>query len=326
MKTITLAAFAASTALAFAAPAQAGTLIDAYSIFSAQGASPGVGLLAGDTLSPNSSFGTPFMAHGLAYQAGSIFLSGHESSGLLTGGYLKSYNLTGTETASLYGASFVEWGPVAAGNGSVFAGATSFALSGSEYSVNFYNSDLSSQGVSISLSEAATGLAFTGGGLFVAYGSTLARYDLSGSLLGSHDFGSVDIGALAYGNGTLFASYATGSQFGWAAVDPLTFLSAGANVVTDAEVRGLAFGDGGLFVSTEFSLAKYDLAGNQTNLMDTGPVVSNGPLAFIPGGTRPRDPRDPDGGVPEPGTWALMLLGFAGAGAALRSRRRQIAA
>ncbi|MBL8773372.1 MAG: PEP-CTERM sorting domain-containing protein [Phenylobacterium sp.] len=28
------------------------------------------------------------------------------------------------------------------------------------------------------------------------------------------------------------------------------------------------------------------------------------------------------GGVPEPGTWALMILGFGGAGAALRSRRR----
>jgi len=31
-------------------------------------------------------------------------------------------------------------------------------------------------------------------------------------------------------------------------------------------------------------------------------------------------------GVPEPGTWALMILGFGGAGAMLRSRRRQIAA
>jgi len=26
--------------------------------------------------------------------------------------------------------------------------------------------------------------------------------------------------------------------------------------------------------------------------------------------------------APEPGTWALMLMGFGGAGAALRSRRR----
>jgi len=32
------------------------------------------------------------------------------------------------------------------------------------------------------------------------------------------------------------------------------------------------------------------------------------------------------GGVPEPATWALMLLGFGGAGAAIRSRRRALAA
>jgi hypothetical protein len=31
---------------------------------------------------------------------------------------------------------------------------------------------------------------------------------------------------------------------------------------------------------------------------------------------------DVTGGVPEPGTWALMILGFGGAGASLRMRRR----
>jgi hypothetical protein len=35
------------------------------------------------------------------------------------------------------------------------------------------------------------------------------------------------------------------------------------------------------------------------------------------------DPGSGPGGVPEPGTWAMMLLGFAGAGFALRRRRRQ---
>jgi len=37
-------------------------------------------------------------------------------------------------------------------------------------------------------------------------------------------------------------------------------------------------------------------------------------------------PEGPGGGVPEPGTWALMILGFGGAGAMLRSRRRALAA
>jgi hypothetical protein len=35
----------------------------------------------------------------------------------------------------------------------------------------------------------------------------------------------------------------------------------------------------------------------------------------------PGDPNDPVGGIPEPGTWALMILGFGAAGAALRRRK-----
>jgi hypothetical protein len=31
------------------------------------------------------------------------------------------------------------------------------------------------------------------------------------------------------------------------------------------------------------------------------------------------------GAIPEPGTWALMIMGFGGAGAMLRSRRRALA-
>jgi hypothetical protein len=30
--------------------------------------------------------------------------------------------------------------------------------------------------------------------------------------------------------------------------------------------------------------------------------------------------------VPEPGTWALMIMGFGGAGAMIRSRRKALAA
>ncbi|HLZ85163.1 MAG TPA: PEPxxWA-CTERM sorting domain-containing protein [Caulobacteraceae bacterium] len=38
------------------------------------------------------------------------------------------------------------------------------------------------------------------------------------------------------------------------------------------------------------------------------------------------DVATPSAGVPEPATWALMLLGFTGLGAALRSRRKSLAA
>ena len=38
------------------------------------------------------------------------------------------------------------------------------------------------------------------------------------------------------------------------------------------------------------------------------------------------DPTPPVGGIPEPSTWAMMILGFGAAGAAMRSRRRPVAA
>ena len=45
------------------------------------------------------------------------------------------------------------------------------------------------------------------------------------------------------------------------------------------------------------------------------------PIAVDPGGPPPIDPPPAvRGGVPEPGTWALMILGFAFCGAALRRR------
>lgn len=37
-----------------------------------------------------------------------------------------------------------------------------------------------------------------------------------------------------------------------------------------------------------------------------------------------RDAFAPTGAVPEPATWALMILGFGAAGAALRGRRRAL--
>ena len=43
-------------------------------------------------------------------------------------------------------------------------------------------------------------------------------------------------------------------------------------------------------------------------------------LGFLPDALPPGDP--PTAGVPEPASWALMLLGFGGLGAALRARRR----
>jgi hypothetical protein len=56
--------------------------------------------------------------------------------------------------------------------------------------------------------------------------------------------------------------------------------------------------------------------------------VINGPeidFTSITGATFSVDGIAETGGVPEPATWAVMLLGFGGVGAGLRARRRQIA-
>lgn len=43
-----------------------------------------------------------------------------------------------------------------------------------------------------------------------------------------------------------------------------------------------------------------------------------------PGDPPPPPPPPPVGGIPEPGTWALMILGFGAVGAAMRRRRRAV--
>ncbi len=325
-------AAAAATVLAVSlGGAQAGTVIDGASIFSLNGNAPTVGLFAGDTLAPASGFAAAFPIQGIAYMGGRVFISG-TSDGFLGGGTLYGYDLGGNLQASEYGLSFVSWDALSAGGGSLYAGARKSGLSGATFWVDTYDADLAFQST-FEVPEAVTGVAFTGGGLFVSYGSTLAHYDLAGGLIDSHDYGLVDITGLAYGGGKVFAAFDSGDQYGWASIDPILFNSGGATVYTDAPVTGLAYGDGGLYVSTQFELAKFDLAGTKTLSLDTGPIVSNGPLAFMPGAGTPRDPCEPGtricpGGsaAPEPSAWALMILGFGAAGAALRQRRRLVSA
>jgi hypothetical protein len=50
---------------------------------------------------------------------------------------------------------------------------------------------------------------------------------------------------------------------------------------------------------------------------DNGSTINLPPIAFLSGVNSP-----PGLGVPEPATWALMMLGFGGAGLAIRSRRK----
>jgi len=261
-------------------------------------------------LNQTGSFVTPREAVGLAAGGGSLFVSSLDGPT----NYLERYGLDGVQTGSYALGPLVTPGALAFGGGALYGAFATLTLGGDIYSINDFTPDFGfGSSLNIILPTMATGLAYGDGNLFVAYDSTLARYDLTGQLLGSYDFGTVSLGALTYGAGQLFAAYQSGASFGFASVDPLTFLAGGANVSTDSQVNGLAFGDGGIFASFEHGIARYDLAGQQVASLDTGRQV-NGPLAYAA-----------TSAAPEPAAWALMILGFGAAGAALRSRRRPFA-
>lgn len=317
----------AATALVLSAAAHAGTVVNAYSVFSLDGATGGLGFHSSSTLDMNTSFSTPFVADGLAYGAGGYFITGAKDSGVLTGNYLMRLNTSGDATASEYGGSFVDWGPLAYGDDTLFASQTTFGFDGAHHSVSFYNSDLTSQGLSIDIDGQINGLAYGADSLFVSYGSKIARYSLTGDLMDAFEYGIPDIGALAFGDGKLFAAFSESSQYGWATINPdVLWMSAGASVTTDDAVVGLTFGEGKVFASTDFGLARYGLDGTLEDYDAAFPLINYGLLAYTGGpGRDDCEPGSrvctPGGGVPEPSTWALMIVGFGGAGVALRRRR-----
>lgn len=305
-----VAAVAAIALLSGGATAQAGDLYDAYQIPNNQHdrgvATYDDGLSAKIT---ESYLQQP--AVGLAAGNGSLFVStlGSPSNNI------ERYDLDGVQTGILAMGPLGQAGALVFGDGALYGAFSTQTLGGTAYEVTSLSSDLDFTGAfSIDLPTMATGLAFGDGSVFVAYDSTLARYDLTGQLLGLHDFGTVSFSALTYGAGQLFAAYDTGSAYGFASVDPLSWLAGGANVATDTRVNGLAFGDGAVFASFDDSLAKYDLAGNELASFDTGRQV-NGALAFMSASV-----------APEPSAWTLLILGFGLSGAAIRARHARPAA
>jgi hypothetical protein len=99
-------------------------------------------------------------------------------------------------------------------------------------------------------------------------------------------------------------------------VMPILFFSAGGSPITYPTGQMLNFtaGDTPLLGATgDFGFATF------VNVPDLPP-----PVIFPPGNGEPGDNNGIDA-VPEPAAWALMLLGFGGAGAVLRRRRRAVA-
>ena len=108
----------------------------------------------------------------------------------------------------------------------------------------------------------------------------------------------------------------------WADLDPTkTFFSAGsgttlnfAETLFGEQILSLHFGNAGSGLGNHTILYLFDFGltgANSVMLNQQG--WSNGVLVTPPGGTPP---------VPEPATWAMMLMGFGAAGYAIRRRRK----
>lgn len=123
-------------------------------------------------------------------------------------------------------------------------------------------------------------------------------------------------------------------------LDSLSF-NAGDNLTSDLSSTGIQYNNGqfnGLEFITDFTFAGHsyqfqidgpvitvlpvDASGNPTSfnsLINATINTGNGSLSNLTPFTPTSPPPPP---VPEPAAWAMMLMGFAGLGAAMRARRR----
>ena len=118
-------------------------------------------------------------------------------------------------------------------------------------------------------------------------------------------------------HGTFSGAQILGVNFGSTTSFQDAILSGGSVTFTSDIVGFSAVGDKGLSLELTSVLPFYGALPGQSLLTFTG--VSTGSFAsdLSSGGG--------GGGVPEPGVWAMMMVGLAGIGAAVRRRKRQVA-
>ncbi len=270
---------------------------------------------------------------GLAWGQGSLYVASDENHNVTR------FDAGGMQTGSIDFGPFITPDELAFGGGKVWAATDVFNFSATGYAVAGLTTDLTLDS-SFTVPQQIDGLAASDSNVFVAYGQTLARYDLAGNLLNATDLGFGGFGPapwdLAYGDGKLFVAYSVfgipNSAYGIGVYDATDFSLLGG-WSTPTLANGLAYGDGGLFVALDSDIVRYDPSnGAGTAEVPTDPIAFDGALAFKPdsvGGPITGGCRDTSkpcehggGGVPEPQAWALMILGFGAAGAMLRTRRR----
>ncbi|WP_394763579.1 PEPxxWA-CTERM sorting domain-containing protein [Phenylobacterium sp.] len=284
------AVVAAQLALAGAAMADTGPVYSAY-----QGSQLGVTERNAGLVQQNS-FNTGVNASGIAVNATDIFLA--------AGNHLIDYTKAGGLVQDFaFPDAGINYSGVATKGAKVYA-----TYTGSQQGVTVRDLSLT-QSLSFGTGLDATGIAAGDGGhLYLTSANHILDYLDNGSLINDMTFPDAGIlySAVAYANSTVYAAY-QGSQQG------VTVRDLGLNQSfffgVNFNISGIAVGQNNdLYLSSGNHLYDYSTGGvllNTFTFPDTGIIYKA--IAT-------------DGAVPEPASWALMIVGFGLAGSALRRR------
>ena len=170
------------------------------------------------------------------------------------------------------------------------------------------------------------------GNLWFADGNTgaLQEYSTSGTFLGSHAFPTAAFayrdGSVVFGNsvvtnrgdqrGPYDLYHLDGTMNGALTLVTSSFITTIAN-----GSNGIAFNGANFYTSDEqaHKVSKWDINGQFVSIANLDPNSRYENWTFA------SQDIAPIGGIPEPATWGMMVIGFGGLGAILRRRRPQLA-